>query len=76
MTLLEETQTIIRNVAKIAVLETKVHSLEIELKAIDSKLDQLLHLQSKGQGAFWIASTLFGTGLLGLGTLLLNWLRG
>lgn len=72
----DEHTTIVQNVAKIAVLETKVQALELELKTMDSKLDQLLHLQSKGQGAFWIASALFGTGLLGLGTLILNWFRG
>lgn len=74
--MVEDHVMIMNNVAKIAVLETKVQALETELKLMDGKLDQLLHLQSKGQGAFWIASALFGTGLLGLGTLILNWFRG
>ncbi len=74
--MVEDHQTLVSHVAKIATLETKVSALETELKAMDAKLDQLLHLQSKGQGAFWIASALFGTGLIGFGSLILNWFRG
>ncbi len=69
-------ERIINNAERIVVLEHKVKTLEDTIAAMDSKLDSLLHLQAKGQGAFWVASALFGTGLLGLGTLVLNWFRG
>lgn len=32
---------------------------------INEKLDSLLTLRSKGMGAFWLASLLFGTGIIG-----------
>jgi hypothetical protein len=31
---------------------------------LNGKMDQLLALRHKGVGAFWLASSLFGTGLL------------
>ena len=69
-------ERIINNAERIVILEHKVKTLEDTISAMDAKLDSLLHLQAKGQGAFWVASALFGTGLLGLGTLVLNWFRG
>lgn len=68
---------------RIAVLEVKVENLITEQKeivsvqtSIDTKLSELLELKSKGLGAFWLASTLMGTGLLGLVVALVNWARG
>lgn len=68
---------------RIAVLEVKVENLIAEQKemvsvqtSIDTKLSELLELKSKGLGAFWLASTLMGTGLLGLVVALVNWMRG
>lgn len=56
-----------------AILETKVDEMETEyqlikdeLKEIREKLDDLLHLKSKGMGAFYFVSLLVGSGLLGL----------
>lgn len=35
-------------------------------KEMNDKLDNLLALRHKGQGAFWLASALFGTSIIGL----------
>lgn len=56
--------THLEHTADIAVLKTKVDKINDELKSIDDKLDQLLHLRSAGQGAFWVASAIFGTGIV------------
>lgn len=47
---------------RVAVLETKLEKLD----SIESKLDDLLHLKSKGMGALWLVSLLVGSGMLGL----------
>lgn len=56
-------------------LARKVNHLETTISSMDSKLDALLALRYKGIGAFWLASTLIGTGIVGLGLQLLNWIR-
>lgn len=72
---------------RIAVLEEKVqrlnddfshHAIETrnEYKVVDEKLDNLLVLRDKGVGAFWLASTIFGTGIVGGVVMLFNYLRG
>lgn len=60
---------------RIAVLELEVRSTKEELSDVNKKLDELLQLRSKGVGAFWLASTLLGTGLVGVVTVLINWAR-
>jgi len=60
---------------RIALLEHKVNNLEMKLNAIDSKMDELLTLRSKGMGAFWVASLLFGTGIFGIVTTMLSWMK-
>ncbi len=35
-------------------------------KEMNAKLDSLLTLRHKGAGAFWLASALFGTSIVGL----------
>jgi len=60
---------------RIAVLELEVKNLNAELSDVSKKLDELLQLRSKGMGAFWLASTLLGTGLVGAATVLFNWFR-
>lgn len=47
-----------------------------EFDAVNKKLDDLLTLRSKGIGAFWLASVLFGTGLVGGLIAFFNWLIG
>jgi len=60
----------------VTVLEYRVTQMEKDLQRVDAKLDQLLELRSKGMGAFWLASILFGTGLVGLFTTLMSYLKG
>lgn len=73
--------------ARVAVLEYKVNQLtealtkhSTESKARDdditTKLDGLLELKSKGMGAFWLASTIVGTGIVGLIVAFANYLKG
>jgi len=61
---------------RIAVLELKVQQLNEQSEEIKSKLDELLQLRSKGVGAFWLASTLLGTGIVGVIFALFNWMKG
>jgi hypothetical protein len=51
---------------RVAILETKINEMEHYLKDINDKLDELLHLKSKGMGALWLVSLLIGSGVLGL----------
>lgn len=59
------TEQAIKTAERIAVLELEVKSLKEEVQATNSKLDELLDLKSKGMGAFWLLSILFGSGILG-----------
>ncbi len=61
---------------RIAVLELQVKGLSAEIKSMDHKLDELLTIKSKGQGAFWVASALFGTVILGVIVPVLRWFMG
>jgi hypothetical protein len=62
--------------ARLAVLEHRVNNFDMKITAIDNKLDELLQLRSKGMGAFWLASSLFGTSILGLIITMVNWMKG
>jgi len=60
-------------IQRITVLEQEVKQVKEELikseatnMRMESKLDELLELRSKGMGVFWILSGLFGTGLIGI----------
>lgn len=48
---------------------------EIVCTDISSKLDSLLTLRHKGVGAFWLASLLMGTGILGFLHALMDYFR-
>lgn len=61
---------------RLAVLEYKDSLREAQLNSIETKLDSLLELRSKGMGAFWLASALLGTGLLGIIYAVANWMKG
>ena len=61
---------------RIMAVEVRVEQLERKVDQINNKLDDLLALRYKGQGAFWLASALFGTGIIGLLSLVINYLRG
>lgn len=60
---------------RIAVLETQVASLNTQVGDMNAKLDSLLALRNKGVGAFWLASALTGTGIIGALSLLWDWLN-
>ena len=57
-------------------LEFQVRLMQITVEETNKKLDELLALRSKGMGAFWLASTLLGTGLVGLIAMVSDWFRG
>jgi len=60
---------------RIAVLELEVKNLNTELSDVNKKLDELLQLRSKGVGAFWLASSLLGTGIVGALIMVFNWFK-
>lgn len=61
---------------RLAVLELKVKELSETNQRIESKLDDLLQLKSKGMGAFWLASTLLGTGIIGFVLAFIGYFKG
>ena len=60
---------------RIAVLETKNENVEKTLQEVNQKLDDLIALRYKGVGAFWLASALLGTGIVGALTTLWEWFK-
>lgn len=52
-------------VERIAAMEVKLAVVEEKVDRMDEKLDQLLELRYKGAGAFWLASAILGTGIIG-----------
>lgn len=63
-------------VERLVVLETKFETMENSLKKIEVQLEDLLTLREKGMGAFWVASSLLGTGIVGVVIMFINWVRG
>jgi len=61
---------------RILLLEYKDKLREEKLERIDRKLDDLLALRQKGIGAFWVASSLLGTGIVGALSLVIDWFKG
>ena len=59
---------------RLAVLEAKVDAMERTIEGMDAKLDELLALRNRGVGAFWLASALTGTGIIGALSLAWKWL--
>lgn len=60
---------------RIARVEERVKELDDRMARVEEKLDKLLELRWKGAGAFWLASILFGTGVVGSLLAALNWIR-
>lgn len=60
---------------RISILELEVKMLRTELSLMNTKLDDLLRLRYKGMGAFWLATALVGTGILGVVTQLFGWIN-
>lgn len=61
---------------RIAVLELEVRTMKQAQIETNQKLDELLLLRSKGMGAFWLASSVLGTGIVGAIFTLVAWMRG
>lgn len=61
---------------RIARLEKSVQIIEDQQKEILDKLEELLTLKNKGVGAFWLASTVVGTSIVGFVYSVLSWLKG
>lgn len=56
-------------------LRNEVYDLRQEIKSNNEKLDKLLTLQHKGMGAFWLASALFGSGIIGAAVAAFGWFK-
>lgn len=61
---------------RIASLETSFLEMKSELKTANEKLDELLALRNKGAGVFWFVSVIFTGGILGIGSLIIDWIKG
>lgn len=61
---------------RITALEVQIDTLNLRIKSMDEKIDELLALRNKGAGAFWLASTLFGASLIGVLSLMTSWWKG
>ena len=60
---------------RITALETLIGVMAKQQEATNQKLDDLLALRNKGVGAFWLASALLGSGIVGTIVLFLDWLK-
>lgn len=60
---------------RIAALEVRVSEVQKIQQEINSKLDDLLAIRNRGIGAFWLAATLLGTGIVGFGFQVVSWWR-
>jgi hypothetical protein len=61
---------------RIAMLETQVVNLSDNVTSMNNKLDDLLALRNKGAGAFWLATILCGTTMVGVVGWLFNYFKG
>lgn len=66
----------IKDGERITAVEVKVEDLVKKVETMDHKLDQLLELKSKGMGAFWLASLILGTGIMGMFASFITWFKG
>lgn len=58
---------------RITALEVRMADVQVKQAEINDKLDDLLAMRNKGIGAFWLASTLLGTGIVGMIVQLISW---
>ena len=68
---------------RIAVVEERInHVIDTLEKMADAHqktqeaLDDILELKHKGMGAFWVAASLFGSGLISLVYMAVDWVKG
>lgn len=64
----------VTQVERIASMEVRLEKLEEKVDSMDKKLDDLLSLKYRGQGAFWLATGLFGTGIAAFFLQVMSWL--
>lgn len=60
---------------RIMALEVRVAEVQRQQTVINDKLDELLDMRNKGIGAFWLVSTLLGTGIVGFTVQFISWLK-
>lgn len=64
---------------RIASLETEVRLLKVayekDMKDVKESLETLLSLRNKGQGVFWLATTLFGTSFAVFLSYVVSWFK-
>lgn len=65
----------LRQAERVTKLETEVFMLRTTVLDMDKKIDELIILKSKGLGAFWLASSLVGTGIIGFIGMCLDYIR-
>jgi hypothetical protein len=65
----------ITHAERITAVEVRLLAVEKTVEGMDKKLDDLLALRYKGQGAFWLAAMLLGTGIVGAISQLIHYLR-
>ncbi len=58
---------------RLTALEVRVEDMQRQQREIADKLDNLIGMRNKGIGAFWLASTLLGTGIVGFIVQLTSW---
>jgi hypothetical protein len=61
---------------RITALETQLAFVLANQEETNRKLSELLALRNKGAGAFWLATTLFGTSIVSFTVIVLNWFKG
>jgi len=66
----------IKDGERIAVMEHQVSELVDDVKNINAKLDQLLELKAKGMGAVQLATLIIGSGVIGIVSSLIMWIKG
>jgi hypothetical protein len=67
--------TVRTELERITAVEVRLKTLEETVSSMDKKLDSLLELKYKGQGAFILASMLFGTSIVGTIAMIVSWFR-
>lgn len=61
---------------RLAALETQFENLNDQQARMLEKIDDLIALKHKGAGAFLLASTLFGAGIIGTAIQIIEWVKG
>ena len=61
---------------RLILVEYQLAELKLEQRQTNAKLDELLQLKAKGTGAFWLASTIIGTGIIGIIMMAVHWIKG